>query len=375
MAAASGYRWRALLGISALTVALVAGGTPATSGAAAAPSGVAAAPAGAVAADVIPAAAAPQVERIHYGSPGPVSDAGIFLARARGFFQEQGFEVELVPIQSGPDLIAPMGAGQIEVGGGTFNIGLLNAIDRGVAIKIVADKGQSRPGFEFSQLPVRRELMESGAVRTPADLRGRKLAVASTRAGAEAIAAQVLKQGGLTVDDVDLTVLGYPDMLPALSNAAIDGGVIIEPTLSAALTRGLAVGWEPGYSSVAYGGPYQAGVLYYSPRFTQQPELGRRFMTAYLKGVRVYNDAFVKGIGRADVIRLLTEETAIKDPAVYEVMQMAGLDPEGRLARQPLQIELDYFRQRGYYSGNATLESAIDSSFADYASAQLGPYQ
>jgi len=320
-------------------------------------------------------APAPQLTRVRFGSPQAVSDAGVFLGRERGFFQAQGIEVETIPFDSGPNVIAPLGSGELEVGGGNFNLAVLNAVDRGVGIKIVADKGQSRPGFEFSQLPVRRDLIESGAVRTPADLRGRRLGVASLRAGAEVIAARVLLQGGLTVDDVDLTVLSYPDMLTALANGAIDGGVLIEPTLSAAVSRGLVAMWEPGFTSVAFNGPYQAGVLYFSDRFAAQTDLARRFMVAYLQGVRVYNDAFVKGIGRADVIRVLTQETPIRDPAVYDQMNMAGLDPDGRLQRASMQIELDYFRQRGYYTGAQTVDSVVDSSFAEYAAALLGPYE
>ena len=107
------------------------------------------------------------------------------------------------------------------VAGGTFSIALLNAIDRGVAIKMVADKGTSRPGFQFSQFVLRRDLAESGAVRQPADLRGRKVGVASLQAGPEAITNQVLQGSGLTVNDVDMTVMSYPDMLPAFRCAYV----------------------------------------------------------------------------------------------------------------------------------------------------------
>jgi NitT/TauT family transport system substrate-binding protein len=54
---------------------------------------------------------------------------------------------------------------------------------------------------------------------------------------------------------------------------------------------------------------------------------------------------------------------------------MAGLDPDGRVARQSLQIELDFYRARGYYTGPTTLDRVLDTSFVDYAVQQLGPYQ
>jgi hypothetical protein len=145
--------------------------------------------------------------------------------------------------------------------------------------------------------------------------------------------------------------------------------------LSAAVGRGVATTWEPGRTSTAYSGPYQAGLLLFSDQFANQTDLARRFMVAYLRGVRDYNDAFVRGEGRDDVVRVLTEATTVKDPALYEHMNMAGLNPDGRVGRRSMQTELSYFHERGYYSGNLTLDDVIDPSFAEYAAQQLGPYR
>jgi len=120
----------------------------------------------------------------------------------------------------------------------------------------------------------------------------------------------------------------------------------------------------------------QGALLMYGPNLLQnQPDVGRAFLVAYLRGVRDYNDAFVKGEGRDDVVRVLTEATAVKDPALYEQMHMAGLNPDGRVGRRSMQTELSYFHERGYYSGNLTLDDVIDPSFAEYAAQQLGPYR
>jgi NitT/TauT family transport system substrate-binding protein len=346
-------------------------------------SGVALAPDGASGATLAPdesggaglARPAPQVVPLRFGSPQAISDAGIFLGRERGFFAEQGLSVDVTPFQSGPDTIPALASGEIETAGGTISVALLNALERGISIKMVADKGTGRPGFEFTQVVVRRDLLDSGAVRSIADLRGKRVAVASLRSGAESLVAHVLARGGLSVDDVDLVPLGYPDQLVAFANRNLDAANIIEPSLSAGVERSVLGTWEPGSSSAAYGGVYQAATVVVSGRFAAQADLARRFMIAYIKGVRVYNDAFVKGIGRSEVVRTLIENTAVKDPAAYERMNMAGLDPDGRIARQALQLDVDYFRQKGYYTGPVTLDDLMDTSFAEYAVQQLGPYQ
>src|SRR5262249_8540742 len=151
---------------------------------------------------------------------------------------------------------------------------------------------------------------------------------------------------------------------------AIDAGVVIEPSLTAGLSRGGLQTWPGGSGANAFGGVYQARVMYYSGQFTQQSDQARRFMTGYLKGIRAFNDAFVKGIGRDEIVRLMIDNTPIKDPALYGQMQLSGLDPNGQLLRPSMQIELDYFRGRGYYTGPSTLESFIDSSFAQYPATQ-----
>jgi NitT/TauT family transport system substrate-binding protein len=315
----------------------------------------------------------PNIVRI--GLPQSISDSGVLIARARGYFRDQGLTVEIVPFQSAPETIPALASGDLEAAGGTISTGLFNAVERGIGLKMVADKGSSRPGFEYSQVVVRRDLLDSGAVREVADLRGRKIGVASVRSGVESLVAQVLALGGLSVADVDLTVLGYPEGVVALGNRAIDAASTIEPLLSLGVSQGASGTWEPGRSSGAYGGVYQAGTLVIGPRFAAQPDQVRRFLVAYLRGVRDYNDAFARGQGRDEIVRLLVEQTTVKDVTAYDRMQMAGLDPNGRIARQALQIDLDYFRRMGYYTGPLTLDDIIDSSYVEAALQEIGPYQ
>ena len=176
----------------------------------------------------------PKPATVRFGSPGAISDAGIYIGIEKGYFKEQGVDVQVLPFQSGPLMIAPLAAGELEVAGGTISTGLLNAIERGVALKIVAGKGSNVKGFDFSRFTVRKDLIDSGQVKEVKDLKGKKVAVASARSGAEAIVSYLLKQGGLTIKDVELVAMTYADMLAAFSNKAIDAAIQVEPTLNAA---------------------------------------------------------------------------------------------------------------------------------------------
>ena len=95
-----------------------------------------------------PAAAAPAqpagaAAHVRVATIGSLSDSGLFIALERGYWQEQGLNVELVPFDNIGLMVPAMGTGQVEVGAGSTAPGLFNAVRRDVPLKIVADKGNA----------------------------------------------------------------------------------------------------------------------------------------------------------------------------------------------------------------------------------------
>ena len=57
----------------------------------------------------------------------------------------------------------------------------------------------------------------------------------------------------------------------------------------------------------------QIAMVLGSPKFMkEEQDVSLRFMAAYLKGVRDYNDAFIKGIGKDEIIEIMTKHTALE---------------------------------------------------------------
>ncbi|MDO8691925.1 MAG: ABC transporter substrate-binding protein [Dehalococcoidia bacterium] len=306
------------------------------------------------------------------GLPGSVADSGFHIGIAKGYFKDQGLDVQVTPFQSATFMIAPLASGDLEIGGGTISAALFNAIERGVPMKLVGTKGSNIEGYDFSWMAVRKDLIDSGQIKTPADLKGRKVAVTALAGGGEAIAANLLKQGGLTIKDVDLLGLATPDMLTGFANKGIDAAVQMESALTATVEQGLAVRWQGSHT--IYGGQYQAAELIASEQFMKNTDVARRFMVAYLKSLRDYNDAFVKKVNRADIVAIIAKATNM-DPALFDKMGMPYLDPDGKMDVNSMKMDLDYFKQMGYYTGKLELQPQIDTQFIDYALQQLGPYK
>ena len=109
-----------------------------------------------------------------------VSDGGLLLADEKGYFKEEGLDVEITVLASTPDVYGPLATGQVDIAGTGPNSGFFNAIQRDIPVRIVADKGNVAPGNGFLSLVVRKDLIDSGDFKDLADLKGKTLAHAST---------------------------------------------------------------------------------------------------------------------------------------------------------------------------------------------------
>src|SRR2546425_11913165 len=123
------------------------------------------------------ATATPKPVTVRFGQVGGISDGGIYLADAKGFFKAQGITLESVAFQSAANMIAPLGTGELQAGGGAPSAGLFNAIDRGVQMRIVADKGSLAPGHGYEAIIVRKALADR--VKSAKDFKGLKVAIAA----------------------------------------------------------------------------------------------------------------------------------------------------------------------------------------------------
>ncbi len=370
-----------------LLPALIATFVLACSGQGAATSGPASPPPGRTTATSTPAAGGAAPSQAYAPTPlsppvtlkiglvGGTSDAGIFTAIEQGYFEQEGLRVEPEIVPNTSNMVGALAAGQLDVLGPAIAASIFNAAARELPMRVVADKGSTpSPEWDFVSLMVRKDLVDSGQVRDYRDLKGLTIAVAGQGTAPEIEVAKAAEKGGLTLGDVSLTILSFPDMITAFANRAIDGAIVIEPFVSRVEAQGTAVRWR-GVSEF-YGNQQVAAIVYGPGLVEERPELGRRFMIAYIRGVRDYVDAFgPKKQGRDVVVQALVKHTAVKDPKDYDQMRPAGLDPDGTLALQSIREDFAYYERAGLVREPIDLAKVVDTSFQEYALRQLGPYQ
>jgi NitT/TauT family transport system substrate-binding protein len=322
-----------------------------------------------------PAAAAEQVK---IGISRTISDSGYYIADALGFFREEGLEVSIMGFNSAAQMIAPLGTGDLDVGGGTVSAGFYNAVGRGIGMKIVADQASIKPGYGYSSLMVRKDLVDSGRYKTFADLKGMKVAIGAPGTGTASALNEALKKGGLKYSDVDVVYIGFPEHLPTYKNKGIDASITNEPTMTRAIEDGVAV--RIAGNDVTYPDQQTAATVFSDHFIKGRRDGAERFMRAYLRGVRMYNDALkdgrLAGPKANDVIPILAKYTTIKDESMFRRMIPNYCNPDGEVNVASLKKDLDFFRELGLIEKkDASVEGVVDPSFAKAAVAKLGRYQ
>lgn len=345
---------------------------------AAAPRAESAAPAAVTAAVAASVDAAPaealQATRLSIGVLGILSDAPYLLAKERGYLAEQGLDAEYQLFDSGARMVAPLGTGQLDVAPGSPSVGLYNAVSRGVVAKIVADWASGTPTNPTNFVVPRKDLLDSGAIRDWADFRGRKLAITALGTSLHVQAGRLAERGGFPLSELDLVEMGYGDMVPALAGRSVDATILVEPFVVQTVEQGSGVRWRTTDELVP--GQVAATVMYGPNLLEQRPEVGNRFMVAYLKGLRDYYNTFIAKdpAVRDQIIPILMQITSYKDRALYDQVILPSVNPDGRVNVDALEADYRWYVSQGLIGDVVNLRSLVVNDYLDYALQQVGTY-
>jgi NitT/TauT family transport system substrate-binding protein len=305
------------------------------------------------------AAPAASEEVVKVGDLPALSTAALYVAMDKGFFAERGIRVETEVFASAGKMMPALATGHIDVATGAPSAGLFNSVASGAAFKIVADKGQVRPGFNGTLLTVRKDLVDSGQVKSARDLKGRTVSTGAKGIAMDFFLAKTMEDVGLTYDALNVTYLSYPDGVKALASKAVDAFWAPEPWGARSEELGVGVRFIPP-EKVKTIATFQAGIFIYSDKFIRErPKVGRDFMAAYVKGARYYND---KGPRDPEVMASVSKHTKVPVETVKASFPFY-IAPDGRLRVEDLMALQDFFIARDWMKTKVPAEKLVDLSF------------
>jgi NitT/TauT family transport system substrate-binding protein len=307
---------------------------------------------------LLPSMARAQLETVKLGDLAAISNAAVYIAVEKGFFKEQGVVTEISSFASAAKQVPALVAGELEVSVGSASAGLFNAVAQQAPFRIVADKGQAREGYGFSLLTVRKDLVDSGQVKSFRDLKGKKIAILAKGNIQHYLVGKMAEEVGLTINDVDLTFLDAPNQVTAFETKAIDASYAVEPWAARFAERGVAVRFRTP-DQVKGLGPVQVGVIIYSGKFiNERRAVAQRWMSAYLKAAELFHR---NGTKDPDIAAILEKYTKVPAKVIQAAIPPYQ-DPNGKVLVENLADQAQWFTRNGMQQ-KVSIENALDLSF------------
>lgn len=290
-----------------------------------------------------------------------MSYSPLFFAEEEGYFAEQNLIIEFQNIQ-GPEVFAGIIQGELDVVATLVGVPMFGAAAENV--KFVAGKGyETSTGCTVNGLLARKDLVDGGELDSVAQLAGRKvdMDILSVQGYYMDI---LLAAEGLSIDDIEVVDFpSPPSLIEGFATGALDLSNISEPWLTRINLAGNTVTWRNYKNEIP---DFQFAVLLFGPSLLEDnPDAGRRFITAYLKAVNQYNE------GKTERnMQLMMEFTGLDEELLEQICWPTFRD-DGSINVQSLLDFQDWALERGFVSSVLTEEEFWDPSFIDFANEAL----
>jgi NitT/TauT family transport system substrate-binding protein len=296
--------------------------------------------------------------------------APLYVAIDRGFMKEQNIEVEMQKVASGTEAMAFLAQGTLDAGGIGITAATFNAFNKGFDLRIVGSAALQPKKDGPSIIIVRKDLKDSGKVKSVGDLKGMKVGIAGGPGTTGAyFVAKALKDAGLVMKEIEIVNLANPDLPLGIEKGSIDAAFVGPPYSDQILAGGkgvlLAQDTAPGAMTT---------VFMYSGKFIKErPDVAKRFMVALVKGSRaMQGDKYLDPANLKAYLQYVTStEDAIRKgkPQVF--------DPDLKVYIDSIKNMEEVFRWAGWTNYTAVIpqDKMVDPSFEEIAVKVLGPFK
>lgn len=298
------------------------------------------------------------MKKIRMGSSSTnVSFLAIYAAYHRGFYKDEGIDLEIIFMPANLASTAVM-AGDIDYNGAVT--GVIGAAVRGQPMKVLL----------FTVARPLLFLMSKKEIKEPRQLKGKKIAGSSPGGSATLLANQVLRHFGLEPGR-DVSVLPMAGSA-ASRYAVLDSGVVDASVLSVPEN---IIAQEKGYNELIFLGDVvefpQNGFGTSEKRIREHPDEVYRMVRATLRGLMFIWDKN----NREAVLDILMKQWRINNRKMAaEMFRHASrvLTKDASVKPESVQVLIDLQRENAKVTKPITVAEVVDYSFLDKARKELG---
>jgi NitT/TauT family transport system substrate-binding protein len=298
------------------------------------------------------------LKKVRMGSSSTnVSFLALYTALNRGFFREEGLDLEIIFMQANLASTAVLN-GDLDYNGAVT--GTIGAAIHGQPMKVLL--------FTVSKPLL--FLISKKEIKDPQQLRGKKVAGSSPGGSATLLAAQALKHIGLEPGR-DVSVLPMAGSA-ASRYAVLESGVVDASLLSVPEN---IIAQEKGYNELLFLGDVvefpQNGFGTSDKRIRENPDEVYRMVRATLRGLMFVNDPK----NREAVIDILMKQWKLTDRKMAaETLRHVSrvLTKDAVVKPESVQVLIDLTRESAKITRPVSVSQVVDYSFVDRARKELG---
>jgi len=295
-----------------------------------------------------------QLKKIRFSASSiAVTELQFKIAQLKGFYRDEGLDLETILIRGAVGLQALLG-GSVDYSSAAG--ALIAAAVRGVPVKLVLIVN-TKPQFDLVGQP---------EIKTIQQLKGKFIGI-SSRGGAVGLLTQlILTKNGVTPNkDATLLVIGTPEELALALRTGRIAACLLTPPRQLILYR-------EGFSKLAYSGDYltaypSGGIGATDEKIKTNPAEVLAFVRASLRGLQYYTQ------NRADSIEMLSRHLGIKDPSLageaYD-LHISRLGAIGTLDDAWMRGAIDFTKKSLGVTKDIPSNQVFDFSFVEKALAK-----
>jgi ABC-type nitrate/sulfonate/bicarbonate transport system substrate-binding protein len=295
-----------------------------------------------------------QLKKIRFSASSiAVTELQFKIAQLKGFYRDEGLDLETILIRGAVGLQALLG-GAVDYSSAAG--ALIAAAVRGVPVKLVLIVN-TKPQFDLVGQP---------EIKTIQQLKGKFIGISSRGGAVDLLTQLILTKNGVTPNkDATLLVIGTPEELALALRTGRIAACLLTPPRQLILYR-------EGFSKLAYSGDYltaypSGGIGATDEKIKTSPAEVLAFVRASLRGLQYYTQ------NRADSIEMLSRHLGIKDPSLageaYD-LHISRLGAIGTLDDAWMRGAIDFTKKSLGVTKDIPSNQVFDFSFVERALAK-----
>jgi NitT/TauT family transport system substrate-binding protein len=301
-----------------------------------------------------------------------VSSGGLFLAVDKGYFKQQGIEVDLKFFDAAQPIAVAVVSGDADIGTTAFTAGFYNLAGKG-ALKVIAAQARERKGYDGNLLIASNEAYAKGL--TSADkLPGHSLGITQVGSSFHYQIGQIAAAKKFDLKSVSLKPLqSLGNMAAAVKSGQVDA-IIVAPHIAHALVKAGEAKLLARVSDIA---EYQFGGFFTSPATIEKKhDLIARFIKAYEHGAADYAAALLQRDGGGEavykpgsekdaaVIGKYVYPSDSAESAIPKVRNSAYyLEPSAKIDVEDIKEQVAWLKEQKLVDQSVDPAAFIDTSF------------